>query len=213
MVVRKLEGIPKQASTDCGSENTIIYELGNALKEAFATNGEGDDNKPAHVFLRSVHHIPIERGWVDFRRDFGQNFFHFWDVGAHIYNHDNVIHRKLAMWLWPPVIQKECDRFVEIANNRRMRKQIDKLLPSGVPPMYTYSFPERFGARDCLQPVNVQIVDEILSEMEDEKNSLSSWDVPEEFAEQCRYALRMVAVEEVNTLTIWPVFSGMLRYL
>lgn len=31
-LVRKLGGIPKQTSTDCGSENTIIFGLANALQ-------------------------------------------------------------------------------------------------------------------------------------------------------------------------------------
>jgi hypothetical protein len=51
-----------------------------------------DDNKPAHIFLRSIHHIPIERGWLDLRCDFGHNFPHFWAAGANTYEENNLTH-------------------------------------------------------------------------------------------------------------------------
>lgn len=53
------------------------------FREAF---DEGGDANAAHIFLRSVHHIPIERGWLDLRNDFGHNFPHFWDEGEGIYD-------------------------------------------------------------------------------------------------------------------------------
>ena len=103
--------MPKQTSTDCGSENTIIHGLATALRwvftnqqhliltssyrEAFqaAQDNANGIEKPAHIFLRSMHHIPIERGWLDFRKDFGHNFPHFWGAGSLIYEEHNENHR------------------------------------------------------------------------------------------------------------------------
>lgn len=51
------------------------------------------DARPVpHLFLRSVHHTPIERGWLDLRRSLGENFHHFWEKGADVYR-DNAIGR------------------------------------------------------------------------------------------------------------------------
>ena len=60
-------------------------------REAFAI--QDGDQKPAHIFLRSVHHIPIERGWLDLRQDFGHNFPHFWYAGSKVYKEDDLKHR------------------------------------------------------------------------------------------------------------------------
>ena len=73
-----------------------------------------------------------------------------------------------------------------------MRKQPDKLLPSGVSPKVAYLFPERFNGRECLQPVDMGIIDGILADMEEQKNFLTDWDVSENFAARCNdvYATR-----------------------
>ena len=36
---------------------------------------------PAHVYLRSVHHIAIERSWLRLRLDFGDNAVSFFNQG------------------------------------------------------------------------------------------------------------------------------------
>lgn len=205
--------MPKQTSTDCGSENALICGLSTALKEAFAANRADVDNEQAHIFLNSMHHLPFGRGWLDFRNNVGHNFPHFWSAGSRIFDEENLNHRYLAMWLWPPVLQKELDRFYHFANNRRIRKQRDTMLPSGVAPMFSYLFPERFGAHDCLQPVDLQVVEEIIGELEEEKERLSDWGVPEEFKGRANVALEMTGIDEVTITNIWAVFAAMLRYL
>lgn len=117
------------------------------------------------------------------------------------------------MWLWPPLMQKELDKFCQFANNCRMRKQPDKLLPSEVSPKFAYLFPERFDAHDCLQTVDVQIVEEILNDLEEEKRMLTDWGVPEEFSERAKEVLQMIEVGEVTLSNIWIVFNAMLHYL
>src|ERR1700742_2604601 len=95
--------------------------------------------------------------------------------------HDPILtiisHSNLAMLLWPPLIQQELDQFLANANHRRMRKQKEKSLPSGVSPHYAYTFPEEFGGRDCLQPVDKRVIEEILRDMKPEHELLTSWGV------------------------------------
>jgi hypothetical protein len=79
-----------QFSTDCGSETTVLYGLVNALRCVILTTvytvsltnhhprvrfHSDYDNSilPAHVYLRSVHNISIERSWLRLRLDFGDN--------------------------------------------------------------------------------------------------------------------------------------------
>jgi len=114
------------------------------------------------------------------------------------------------MWLWPTVLQGELDRFVEFANNRRMRKQKEKLLPSGVLASYAYTFPDQFGGEDCLIPVETAVVKEILDDMEQEKEALMDWGVPEEFAAEAEKALKAAKLGPVTVKNVWNVFSVLL---
>ena len=43
-----------------------------------------------------------------------------------------------------PVVQKECDIFVENWNSHRIKEQKDLHLPTGIP-NYMFSFPESYG--------------------------------------------------------------------
>ena len=119
----------------------------------------------------------------------------------------------LAMWLWPPLMQRELDKFCESANNRRMRKQKDKLLPSGVPPNIAYTFPERFGGEECLQPIDRNIVQEMLDGMQANHDALTDWGVPEDFATRAEAALNRLRVREVTMTNVWLVFAGILQLL
>jgi len=203
--------MPKQASSDCGTENTYIYGLANALRDAFS-----DDvpEKPAHIFLRSVHHIPIERGWLDLRREFNDNFTQFWEVGRGVYDEDNLTHRHLVMWLWPPLMQRELDRFRMEANNKRVRKQKNKALPSGVAPNLAYTLPEHFGASDCLQPVDTRVIREILREpeLQEGKDLLNDWGVPDWFANEAEAALQTLHVKEITLHNVWIIFHALLAF-
>jgi hypothetical protein len=94
-----------------------------------------------------------------------------------------------------------------------VRKQKDKRLPSGVSPNTAYTFPEEYGGRNCLQPVDVVVIQEMLDEMQEEKDRLSDWGVPEDFAQRAQRALDVYSVGEVNLTNIWFVFQAVLREL
>ena len=128
-------------------------------------------------------------------------------------NYISSLRRYLAMWLWPPLMQKELDNFCYLSNNRRTRKQRDKILPSGVTPNYAYTCPERFGGHDCLQPVDVHIIDEILSDMCSEVSMLMDWGVPADFAARAKEVFAGLGVKEIKMDNVWLIFGAMLRYM
>jgi hypothetical protein len=116
------------------------------------------------------------------------------------------------MWLWPSLIQKELDKFCAAANNRRVRKQNDKVLPSGVSPNVAFLFPEKFGGRDCLQHVDMDLVDKILDDMREEKEASSDWGVPMDFAVKAQAAYEQLKSPEVTMDTVWVIFAAILPY-
>jgi hypothetical protein len=107
-------------------------------------------------------------------------------------------------------MQKELDKFRQLANNRRVRKQKDKILPSGTTPSFAYTFPEEFGGRDCLQPADVAVIDEILTGMEAEHRALTDWGVPAEFARRASAAVQTlgISLEQMDMTNVWTVFAA-----
>ena len=117
------------------------------------------------------------------------------------------------MWLWPTIMQTELDKFVKLSNNRRICKQSKKILPSGVTPDFAFTFPERYGASNCLIPVDVQIVDEILNDLKVEKEALTDWGVLQEFARKAEAGLTQMGVKEVTKSNAWIVFAALLAWV
>lgn len=91
-------------TTDCGSETTEVYGFANALRsvimlvnyyysglstphyrEIFSPNLSTDE-LPTHRFLKSIHNIIIECGWLHVRVQWGDNVKVFWEAGEEIYN-------------------------------------------------------------------------------------------------------------------------------
>jgi hypothetical protein len=117
------------------------------------------------------------------------------------------------MWLWPPIIQKELDKFRFQANNRRVRKQKHKTLPSGVSPNTAYSFPEKFGATDRLQPVEIPVVQAMLEQMQEAKDALDDWGVPAVFARRAQAAYEQTRIPSISISNVWFVFQCILLRL
>ncbi|KAF8639055.1 hypothetical protein AX17_001751 [Amanita inopinata Kibby_2008] len=90
-LVETLGGIPLQFTTDCGSETTQLHGLVTALREILHPDIDIQEF-PAHVYLRSVHNISIERSWLRLRLDWGDNAVIVFEKGKEdgIYNPDNL---------------------------------------------------------------------------------------------------------------------------
>jgi hypothetical protein len=95
-----------------------------------------------------------------------------------------------------------------------VRKQKNKSLPSGVSPHIAYTLPERYDGEDCLQPVNLGVIQEMLNseEMLEARAAVSDWGVPEEFARRAEAAREFLNIREVNLQNVWMVFSALLGF-
>lgn len=89
----------------------------------------------------------------------------------------------MLAFVYIPVIQRELDNFRSIWNNRRIRKQRNKELPTGVPE-HIYSCPEKYGAKKCGFPV----AEEQLSEVADQSGVLDTTDeyLDDAFRQECQ---------------------------
>ncbi|KAF8884385.1 hypothetical protein BD779DRAFT_1741354 [Infundibulicybe gibba] len=189
-------GIPLQFSTDCGSETTQLFGLANALRSTFHDDISLED-LPAHVYLRSVHNISIERSWLRLRLDWGDNAVLKFNEGvdAGLYNPSNPNQYMLCQWLWPKLLRRTLNEFMDYRNGVRMRKDKKKPGPSGMSRNEAFSLPESWGGRNCLLPVNLDIVQRLKQELGGD--DLLEF-VPNDFSEQASRAYDTLGVQELN---------------
>jgi hypothetical protein len=94
-----------------------------------------------------------------------------------------------------------------------MRKQPEKILPSGTTPNYAYTFPEEFGGSQCLNPVDLTVIDAILRDMKGEFDTLTDWNVPPEFALRAERTAEFLHIREITLPNVWITFAAMIHYL
>ena len=79
---------------------------------------------------------------------------------THLYNPHNLSHLKILVFVYIPVVQKECDIFVESWNSDRIREQKDLDLPTVIPD-HVFSFPESYGGTKDGFQVSVDLLREV----------------------------------------------------
>ena len=113
----------------------------------------------------------IERWWRDLHERFEQYFKEHltYLLQRRYYDPHNADHRQLMAYVFIPVIQRECNIFVNNWNTHRIREQKNLLLPTGVP-NHMFSFPEQYGSAHC----GISIQEEHLREAAEVSGLLNS---------------------------------------
>lgn len=117
---------------------------------------------------------------------------------------------ELCQWLWPVLLRKELASFMELRNSTRVRKDNNKPGPSGMSRNDAFSLPETWGGRNCLLPVDVDVIREIKEAMGGD--ALLEF-VSAEFSERAQAAYDSLAITELTFENVWNVFEAMLPLL
>lgn len=89
-------------------------------------------------------------------------------------------------------------------NAFKSRKNTSKPGPSGMSRNTAFKFPERWGGKDCLLPVDLDVIREIKKEMGgDQLLSFSTL----EFAERAEVAYESLQVQDLTFDNVWHVFK------
>jgi hypothetical protein len=113
---------------------------------------------------------------------------------------------ELVQWLWPMFIQQELDTLKDSFNNHVVRTDRQKKNPSGVAPNIAIAMPEEYGGQNCLQLVDVTVIQRLKEELGGEELI--------RFVE-VEYAAHAQAVFDslntnLTTENIWLVFQAMM---
>jgi hypothetical protein len=104
-------------------------------------------------------------------------------------------------------LQQELNAFKDYRNGARMRKDKSKPGPSGMSRDHAYLFPESWGGRDCLLPVDVQVIREMKEALGGD--SLLEF-VSAEFANRAQVAYDTLNISKLTFQNVWAVFTQML---
>ena len=117
---------------------------------------------------------------------------------------------ELCQWLWPKLLQKELDTFMEFRNGCKMRKDKNKSGPSGMSRNDAFSLPEEWGGRDCLlklEPEDLSVVSELKAELGGD--ALIAFSTPE-FATHAQLVYDSLMITQLTFENVWVVFVTML---
>ncbi|KAJ7161620.1 hypothetical protein C8R46DRAFT_1164479 [Mycena filopes] len=207
-LVMEVGGLPIQTTTDCGSETTLLYGVVNALRQQFHADIDSAEIPP-HVYLRSVHNVSVERQWLHLRMDFGDSCVVTFNQGINDgrYNSSDPDQYELCQWLWPQFIQIGLDDYAARRNAIKMRKQADKPGPSGMSRNTAYSLPEKWGGRQCLLDVDLDVVRQMKEDLGGD-DLITFW--TPEFEARARPAYDSLGIASLSHENIWDVFCAML---
>ena len=116
---------------------------------------------------------------------------------------------ELCQWLWPKLLQRELDLFMEFRNGVRMRKDKNKAGPSGCSRNDAFTLYQTWGGQNCLLPVDVNVIREMKEFMGGD--GLLSF-VPLTFAEHAEEAYIALNID-VTMSNVWLIFNQLIPIL
>ncbi|KAF9069298.1 hypothetical protein BDP27DRAFT_1383233 [Rhodocollybia butyracea] len=160
--VSEIGGIPITLTMDKGSEVGWQYTLQCVLREMHAPHIDPRTYPPA-VQMKSVHHTTIEGFWKWLLEKKGLNIKDHILRGKteHIFSDIASFHIDLFHWIFPPLVQEALDEFGFWWNEHCVRRQPEKIMPSGHIPADALEHPELYNGLNCLIKVPMESVNEL----------------------------------------------------
>ncbi|KIO33914.1 hypothetical protein M407DRAFT_227054 [Tulasnella calospora MUT 4182] len=208
-IVYEVGGVPVQMTTDCGSENPVIYGLTNALREEYAP-GLNSTETPAHRFLKSVHNITIERGWHSLKMAVLKDIKNLYEDDDECINPANPKHFLLARHIWSVAVQKRLDEARDQLNNHKSRRDKTQALQSGVSPAVLMALPKQYGADNFLIEVDRKVVKEMMDELGGE--DLVRF-VTRGYEEKVKTIQAELGLGEFTVYNAWDSFTAILPFM
>jgi hypothetical protein len=112
----------------------------------------------------------------------------------------------LHQWLWPKFVQQELDSFRDRMNNHAVRSDRHKHLPSGVSPRVAYALYSNYDGRQCLIPVDREVVKAMMDEIGEDVIRF----VSREYEARAEAAFSTLGVSKLTKANIWQIFVDMI---
>ncbi|KAJ7438127.1 hypothetical protein B0H11DRAFT_2206308 [Mycena galericulata] len=114
----------------------------------------------------------------------------------------------LFRWLWSKIVQTGLDEFVDYFNNKKTRKQRNRILPSGVAPNVVFDMPANYGLENLAIPVTQAALDELRGLIDTPREDAFRW-VSDGFDEVATAVYIRIGSPKLEALSGWAIFNGM----
>ncbi|KAJ6609508.1 hypothetical protein B0H10DRAFT_1954517 [Mycena sp. CBHHK59/15] len=185
-MVSDFQATSVQVTFDGGSELGWLVAFQTTLREVFAPELSADEWRPV-VAVKSTSNISIESTWSYDRQFNGRSLFR---------------------WLWSKIVQTGLDEFVDYFNNKKTRKQRNRILPSGVAPNVVFDMPANYGLENLAIPVTQEALDELRGLIDTPREDAFRW-VSDEFDEVATAVYIRIGSPKLEALSGWAIFNGM----
>ncbi|KAJ6527428.1 hypothetical protein B0H19DRAFT_1385429 [Mycena capillaripes] len=206
-MVSAYKAIPVQVTFDGGSELGWLSAFQTTLREVFAPDLSVEDWKPV-VAVKSTSNIPIESTWAYDRQFNGRSLRETLEEGRIYLVPGDTVHRDLFRWLWPKIIQIGHDEFVDYFNNKKTRKQRNRILPSGVAPNVVFDMPSNYGLQNLAIPVTQEAIEELRALIPTSRQKALRW-VSDEFDALAYNIYTSLGSPKLDALSGWGIFNAM----
>lgn len=115
--------------------------------------------------------------------------------------------------MWFPLVQADLDAWAHNENHHRVRKQAEKVLPSGGTRAEFYRHPERFGAEQSGIPVDMNVVDRLLDEALQAGGEDLMRHIDEELEREVIQAYTEIGEPAITLETAWHIVKGLVEHL
>ncbi|KAJ7304564.1 hypothetical protein DFH08DRAFT_721689, partial [Mycena albidolilacea] len=197
----------KGVTFDGGSELGWLSAFQTTLREVFAPDLSVEDWKPV-VAVKSTSNIPIESTWAYDRQFNGRSLRETLEEGRIYLVPGDMVHRDLFRWLWPKIIQIGHDEFVDYFNNKKNRKQRNRILPSGVAPNVVFDMPSNYGLQNLAIPVTQEAIEELRALIPTLRQEALRW-VSDEFDALAYNIYTSLGSPKLDALSGWGIFNAM----
>ncbi|XP_030585163.1 uncharacterized protein LOC115780219 [Archocentrus centrarchus] len=152
-------GCPDRVRLDLGTENVHVAQMHRFL------HFSDSDSETDHVtFGASTGNQRVERWWLILRSQCVQYWIDLFDkLREDGHFSDSFLDKSLVQFCFLHIIQEELNEVALAWNDHRIRPVHNSRSPHGRP-SFMYALPDIYGARDCLQHVNMEKVEACLEE-------------------------------------------------
>ncbi|KAI7945097.1 hypothetical protein MJO28_010792 [Puccinia striiformis f. sp. tritici] len=208
-------GIPFKVTTDYGTETIDMSALQMMLSYTHGGISMEQATERMH-FTKSTHNQKIESLWSQLMKQHNQAVIHniMNEIEAGHYNQRDDLQKHLFLFLWLPVLQASLDRWVQLKNETRKRKDRRIELPTGCTSDFSYGTPEAFGTTDQLIQVPVSAIENLLQEHYPDRPEMFT-QTPPWFHDAAMLIMSGLGLRFSNlTLgTVWLAFHEMLPHI
>jgi len=120
---------------------------------------------------------------------------------------------QLCQWLWPKLLRKLAKEFMESRNAFKSRLDRSKPGPSGMSRNEAYSLPHKWGGRQCLLEVDLDVVREMKDFFSNGEDLFRFPLVTSEFEKQAEEVYEALNIQDLSLSNVWNIFSTMLPCL